>query len=49
SQGFPVPKILYVSPQKRLIFEDFIEGEKMVETIKRIISFEEKAIEEAAM
>ncbi len=49
SQGFPVPKILYVSPQKRLIFEDFIEGEKMVETIKRIISPKEKAVKEAAM
>jgi tRNA A-37 threonylcarbamoyl transferase component Bud32 len=49
SQGFPVPKILYVSPQKRLIFEDFIEGEKMVETIKRIISSKEKAVKEAAM
>ena len=48
SQGFPVPKILYVSPQKRLIFEDFIEGEKMVETIKRIIS-SKKAVKEAAM
>jgi len=48
-QGFPVPKILYVSPQKRLIFEDFIEGEKMVETIKRIISSKEKAVKEAAM
>lgn len=49
SQGFPVPKILYISPQKRLIFEDFIEGEKMVETIKRIISSKEKAVKEAAM
>jgi len=49
SQGYPVPKILYVSPQKRLIFEDFIEGEKMVETIKRIISSKEKAVKEAAM
>ncbi len=49
SQGFPVPKILYVSPQKRLIFEDFIEGEKMVEIIKRIVSSKEKAVKEAAM
>jgi tRNA A-37 threonylcarbamoyl transferase component Bud32 len=48
-QGFPVPKILHVSPQKRLIFEDFIEGEKMVETIKRIISSKENAVKEAAM
>jgi tRNA A-37 threonylcarbamoyl transferase component Bud32 len=49
SQGFPVPKILYVSPQKRLIFEDFIEGEKMVEIIKRIISSKAKAVKEVAM
>jgi tRNA A-37 threonylcarbamoyl transferase component Bud32 len=49
SQGFPVPKILYISPQKRLIFEDFIEGENMVVTIKRIISSKEKALKEAAM
>jgi len=48
-QGFPVPKILYVSPHKRLIFEDFIEGEKMDEPIKRIISSKEKAEKEAAM
>ncbi|MDH5690027.1 MAG: hypothetical protein OEY81_01180 [Candidatus Bathyarchaeota archaeon] len=38
SQGFPVPKIFYISHQKRLIFEEFIEGEELVETIKRIIS-----------
>jgi len=48
SQGFPVPKILYISPQKRLIFEDFIEGEKMDETIKRIISSKDKAVKEVA-
>ncbi len=49
AKGFPVPKILYVSPQKRLIFEEFIEGEKMVETVKRIISSKDKAVKEAAM
>jgi tRNA A-37 threonylcarbamoyl transferase component Bud32 len=38
SKGFPVPQILSISPQKRLLFEEFIEGEKLVETIKRIIS-----------
>jgi tRNA A-37 threonylcarbamoyl transferase component Bud32/predicted nucleotidyltransferase len=49
SQGFPVPKILYISLQKRLIFEDFIEGEEMVETIRRIISSKEKATKEVAL
>jgi tRNA A-37 threonylcarbamoyl transferase component Bud32 len=38
SKGFPVPKIFYISHQKRLIFEEFIEGEELVETIKRIIA-----------
>jgi tRNA A-37 threonylcarbamoyl transferase component Bud32 len=38
SKGFPVPKIFYISPQKRLLFEEFIVGEKLVETIKRIVS-----------
>jgi tRNA A-37 threonylcarbamoyl transferase component Bud32 len=47
--GLPVPKVLYVSPQKRLIFEEFIEGERMVEIIKRIISSKEKAEKEIAM
>jgi len=48
-QGFPVPRVLYVSPQERLIFEDFIEGEKMVKTVKRIISSKEKAVKEIAL
>ncbi len=38
SKGFPVPKILYISPRKRLLFEEFVEGEKLDETVKRIIS-----------
>ncbi len=47
--GFPVPKVLHISHQERLIFEDFIEGENMVKTIKRIISSKEKATDEAAL
>ncbi|MCW4015927.1 MAG: hypothetical protein NWF06_06120 [Candidatus Bathyarchaeota archaeon] len=38
SNGFPVPKIFYISHQKRMIFEEYIEGEELVETIKRIIA-----------
>jgi Kae1-associated kinase Bud32 len=49
SQGFPVPKVLHVSPRERMIFEEFIEGEKMVEIIKRIISSQEKAVKEIAL
>jgi len=35
--GFAVPRILYVSLNKRLIFKDFVEGEKISETVKQII------------
>jgi tRNA A-37 threonylcarbamoyl transferase component Bud32 len=38
SKGFPVPKIFFISHQNRLIFEEFIEGEELVEPIKRIIA-----------
>jgi len=48
SQGFPVPSVLYVSPQKRLIFEEFVEGENLVEIVKRIISAEQITAEEVA-
>jgi tRNA A-37 threonylcarbamoyl transferase component Bud32/predicted nucleotidyltransferase len=43
SKGVPVPKILYISPQKRLLFEEFIEGKKLVEPIKRITSSNKNA------
>jgi hypothetical protein len=36
--GFNVPRILYVSLKERLIFEEFVEGEKISETVKRIIA-----------
>ncbi len=36
-KGFPVPNILYISPQNRLLFEEFIEGKKLIEPIKRIL------------
>jgi tRNA A-37 threonylcarbamoyl transferase component Bud32 len=35
--GFAVPHIIYVSLKERLIFEDFVEGEKLSELVKRII------------
>jgi tRNA A-37 threonylcarbamoyl transferase component Bud32 len=43
SKGFLVPKILYISPQKRLLFEEYIEGMKLIEIIKRILSSNEDA------
>ncbi len=49
SQGFPVPKILYVSLQQSLVFSEFIEGKRLTETIKHIISSKEKNIAEAAL
>lgn len=36
--GIKVPQILYVSPKERLIFKDFVEGEKLSETIRRIVN-----------
>ncbi len=48
SKGFAVPKIFYISPQKRLIFEEFIEGEKLVEAIKRITS-SDKTVDDVAL
>jgi tRNA A-37 threonylcarbamoyl transferase component Bud32 len=38
SKGFSVPQIIYISPQRRLLFEEYIEGEKLIEVIKRFIS-----------
>jgi len=49
SQGFPVPRILYVSLQQSLVFEEFIEGKSLTEIIKHIISSEEKSIAEVAL
>lgn len=36
--GFTVPRILYVSLKECLIFEDFVEGKKVSELVKEIIS-----------
>lgn len=48
SKGFPVPKIFFISHQKRLIFEEFIEGEELVKHIKRIFS-SNKTAEDVAL
>ena len=48
SKGFSVPKILYISHQNRLIFEEFIEGEELVEPIKRIM-FADKPTRDIAL
>ncbi len=38
SKGFAVPKILYITPNKRLVFMQYVEGEGVHKTIKRIAS-----------
>lgn len=42
NHGFAVPRVLYVSLKERLIFEDFVEGEKLSETVRRIIASSSK-------
>ena len=37
SMGFDVPKILYVSHGERLVFMEYVEGEKLDKTVKRIV------------
>jgi tRNA A-37 threonylcarbamoyl transferase component Bud32 len=49
SQGASVPKILYVSPQQSLVFQEFVEGENLVEIIKRIMTNEKGAEKELAL
>ena len=38
SKRIPVPKTLYVSPQERLIFKEYIEGENFSEIVKEILA-----------
>jgi len=49
SQDFSVPRVLYMSPQERLIFQDYIEGDNLAEIIKRIISSKREAKGEVAV
>jgi len=36
SKGFAVPKIVHVSPTKRLIFMEYVEGKSLDKTVRRI-------------
>lgn len=38
NEHFAVPKILYVSPKQSLIFQEFVEGKSLTETIRNMIS-----------
>jgi len=42
SHGIRVPKILYVSPKERLIFEEFVEGLNLIDVLKDFASKEMK-------
>jgi len=43
SQGLAVPKILYISPHESLVFQEFVEGENLVEIVKRVMAKAEGA------
>jgi len=49
SQGASVPRILYASPQQSLVFKEFVEGENLVEVIKRIMAKGKEAEKELAL
>jgi len=49
SHGASVPRILYVSPQQSFVFKEFVEGENLVEVIKRVMTDGEKAVKELAL
>jgi len=38
NHGQTVPKILHISPKQRLVFQEFVEGRSLAETLKKIIS-----------
>jgi len=46
SKGFAVPKILYISLKQSLIFQEFVEGKNLAETIKKIVSTKDENKEE---
>jgi tRNA A-37 threonylcarbamoyl transferase component Bud32 len=46
NQGFPVPKIIYLSIRERLIFKEFVDGENLVEIVKRIVSLNDATTNE---
>lgn len=49
SQGWPVPRVLYISLKERLIFKEFVEGENLSKIIQRLLTSKEKAAEEVAL
>jgi tRNA A-37 threonylcarbamoyl transferase component Bud32 len=38
NNGLTVPKVLYISPKQSLIFEEYVDGKNLTETIRNIVS-----------
>jgi len=49
SRGINVPRIIYVSPKERLIFQEYVEGESLTKIIKRMCSSKENATDLAGV
>ena len=49
SQGWTVPRVLYISLKERLIFKEFVEGENLSKIIRRLLTSKEKTAEEIAL
>jgi tRNA A-37 threonylcarbamoyl transferase component Bud32 len=49
SKGLSVPKILHISPKQHLIFQEFVEGKTLAETIKMAVSEQGGTSEELEM
>lgn len=46
SKGICVPKTLYVSPQERLVFKEFVEGKNFSEIVKEMLSGKKEKLAE---
>ena len=49
SKGLRVPKILHISPKQHLIFQEFVEGKTLAETVKSAVSEQGGTSEELEM
>jgi len=47
--NFTVPKILHVSPQQRLIFKEYVEGDTMTKIVKKIVTSKTKDEKDLAL
>lgn len=49
NEHFSVPKVLYVSPKQSLIFQEYVEGKSLTETIRNMLSTRNPSPEELAL